>query len=378
MSFLTFMLPRPQATDLLEPYLVGVHAAGGAVWVYGGRALSGPGPRRLLARYWNGSVWATHDRERFVSGDTELVSGFSDGSGGAWTSGAHFSFSTVAVWGGGAWTDVFTGGRQYLIGTSATDLYAIVGFVFDPPYNTLHYYYHSGGGWGARQDVTPTGTAWDSVAPSLVVGDGIPTNGLTPQGIRAVACPDGAVVLSGGGKAVTTLHRWAAVWLLAGGVATEVKLDDQEPAGATVRYDGLFAADNSHIYLIQGTGLFGGARTLYLWDRTPGDPWVSQTVPSWGCGGALHGVGPSDWWMLDDTANALQVSHWNGSAFTDYALPDPLSPDSGTTYLQGIWAAATSDVWVVGSSYNSTTGHDEAPVWWWDGATWIVQTVFLT
>lgn len=366
---------RPAA--LLEPYLVGVHAAGGDVWVYGGRALSGPGPRRLLARYWNGSAWATHDRARFVSGDTDLVSGFSDGSGGAWTSGAHFTAATMAVWGGSAWTDVFTGGRQYLVGTSATDLYAIVAATFNPPYDELQYYHHTGGGWTALQTVVPSGIVW-STASTLVIGDGIPTNNLTPQGIRAVICPDGTVVMTGGGRETGTLHRYAFVWMLAGGVATEVKLDDQEPAGATVRYDGLFAADNSHVYLIQGAGLFGGARTLYLWDRTPGDPWVSQTVPSWGCGGALHGVGPSDWWMLDDTANALQVSHWNGSAFTDYALPDPLSPDSGTTYLQGVWAAATNDVWVVGSSYNSTTGHDVAPVWHWDGATWAVAIVFTS
>lgn len=372
LGFLTFMLPR-RAT-LGDPYLLGVHAAGGEVWVWGSWGQTGL-TYPLPVRVWNGVAWASHDRVRVTSAE-ELASGYGDGAGGAWTSGYHFSLSTVAYWNGSAWADELTGGRKYLTGTGPGDLYAIVGAP-NSPLNTFQYYYNNGGGWGSKQSLTPGGITYSPASP-VIIGDGIPTNQLDSAGVRAVTCPDGAVIVTGGGAETGTLHRYAFVWMLSGGTVSEVLLRDQEPAGATVRFDGLWAADNSHVYLIQGAGLFGGTRTLYLWDRTPGDPWVSQTVPSWGCGSALHGVSPSDWWMIDDGANALRVSHWDGATFTDYSLPDPLSPASGTTRERAIFAVATDDVWIVGSSFNSTTGHNNGPVWHWDGAAWTVQTVFTS
>jgi hypothetical protein len=366
------------APPLRDPQLVGVHAGGSAVWVWGLHVDPGGTYPPQVARRWDGSAWAARDPLRAFLTEQTLVSGYSGAAEDAWVSGSHFGFSTVAEWISGAWVTQLSTGRQYLTGLSATDLYAIVGATSTPT-NTLQYYHHTGGGWGTRQSVTPGGITYSASNP-IIIGDGIPTNSsLDPAGIRAVTCPDGAVIVTGGGSETGTLARYAFVWMLQSGAVSEVRLISQESDGARVRFDGLFAADNSHVYLVETSDPFGTpVRTLYRWDRVPGDPWVSQTVPSWGCGSALHGVGPSDWWMLDDGLSTLRVSHWNGSAFTDYSLPDPLAPDSGWTLLQGIWAVASNDVWIVGRSYNSTRGQYVAPVWHWAGSAWVVQTVFTS
>ncbi len=69
-----------------------------------------------------------------------------------------------------------------------------------------------------------------------------------------------------------------------------------------------------------------------------------------------------------DNSGAL-LEHWNGTAWSPVTLPDPdFTPGSG----EAIAASSASDIWVVGSSLNTTTDATIAEALHFNGSTWTV------
>src|SRR5262249_39157236 len=61
------------------------------------------------------------------------------------------------------------------------------------------------------------------------------------------------------------------------------------------------------------------------------------------------------------------TQHWNGTSWSIVTSPNP---GSGSSYLIGIAAVTTSDVWAVGYSTSTSTGPKQTLIEHWDGASW--------
>lgn len=118
----------------------------------------------------------------------------------------------------------------------------------------------------------------------------------------------------------------------------------------------------------------GGGVTLH-WNGTS---WTKVTAPHPGLGSklfAVSAISPSDAWAVGhvpgsqfDTGTAW-ILHWNGTGWTQ--LTSPMPKGAVDVDLSGVTAISASDVWAVGSSYNSKD--DFKPVaLHWNGATWTI------
>jgi hypothetical protein len=95
------------------------------------------------------------------------------------------------------------------------------------------------------------------------------------------------------------------------------------------------------------------------------------TPPLW----ATWGAGPDDIWAV---GNFGAMVHWDGRTWSsawsgtlDGAAPDGVV--DGTTAVRAIWAASSSDIWIVGG-YDSDgvrTASGRYLTWHWNGARWV-------
>jgi hypothetical protein len=104
-----------------------------------------------------------------------------------------------------------------------------------------------------------------------------------------------------------------------------------------------------------------------------GTAWsVNSSLVDTGYFAELTGVAdlsPTNAWAagVGDTGGLLD--HWNGSVWSSVALPDPnFTPGDG----QSISASSASDVWVVGSTVNATTGATTGEALHFNGTAWSV------
>lgn len=382
MPFLVVM-PYRRTAPLKDPQLWGAHVSSdGGVWVWGQVGFaseSDPTPANdLMVRAWDGAAWATDDRTNYVwpAGATppgtfyaiQMMSLFALPSGEAFSSPdsyrGNLTFpptNNVAWWDGATWTDQLAAGGCYLVGTSASDLYALREFPFDGDDQSVNWHHWNGSSWGSLQSDLLTNISGNHFFGGKAGGFNYTAGG---WGKLADICPDG-VIFYAGAQLDAPQHKVLA--RVDPGVSADLVLD----AGSGY-FHAVWCAANDAIYTI--IEVTGTSRGLYLWDRSGSPSWVLQSDASWGCGICIHGVSVSDWWM----GRNLDISQWDGATYTDYSLPDPHPGVSSGPEVRGIWAAASNDVWAVGRLYNTTTNHYEAPVWHWDGSSWGVQHVFTS
>src|SRR4051812_12765874 len=107
------------------------------------------------------------------------------------------------------------------------------------------------------------------------------------------------------------------------------------------------------------------------WD---GSAWSTVTVPDLPGAAVLRdisAISPSDIWAVGyyDSGNRRWrplTLHWNGEGWSQTAAPDP---GSGSSYLFGVKALATNDVWAVGSAC-CVRYLQQTLALHWDGNTW--------
>jgi hypothetical protein len=103
-----------------------------------------------------------------------------------------------------------------------------------------------------------------------------------------------------------------------------------------------------------------------------GSAWsVNSTGVVTGFVAELTGVvdlSPTDAWAVGVADSAI-LEHWNGSAWSSVTIPDPdFTPAAG----QSISASSATDIWVVGSTVNTTTGATTAEALHFNGTAWTV------
>jgi hypothetical protein len=78
-------------------------------------------------------------------------------------------------------------------------------------------------------------------------------------------------------------------------------------------------------------------------------------------------LNPADAWAIAAGSSSQGLAHWNGTAWSFAAFPDPdFAPSAG----QAISASSASDVWVVGSTFNPTTFASIPEAEHFDGTSW--------
>ncbi len=122
---------------------------------------------------------------------------------------------------------------------------------------------------------------------------------------------------------------------------------------------------------------YDGTDDRPLAEHFDGDRWAIVNPPSPGPGAAyLRGVGGSfgesvwavGYWTTGSGANYTLIEHYNGSSWAIVPSPNPASLAS---YLAGVAAIATDDVWTVGH-YLDSNGVYRTLVEHWDGTSWTI------
>lgn len=80
-------------------------------------------------------------------------------------------------------------------------------------------------------------------------------------------------------------------------------------------------------------------------------------------------LSPTDAWAVGEGGSGGLLEHWNGTAWSSVALPDPdFTPGAG----ESISASSASDIWVVGSTVNTSTGTTAGEALHYNGTAWSV------
>jgi hypothetical protein len=122
-----------------------------------------------------------------------------------------------------------------------------------------------------------------------------------------------------------------------------------------------------------GFSLLGRHDYGTLMEHWNGTAWsVNSSLVVTGFFADLTGVAdlsPTNAWAVGQGGSGGLLEHWNGSAWSSVALPDPnFTPGSG----ESISASSASDVWVVGSTVNATSGAQTGEALHFNGTAWSV------
>ena len=104
-----------------------------------------------------------------------------------------------------------------------------------------------------------------------------------------------------------------------------------------------------------------------------GSAWsVNSSLVVTGSAAQLNGVvdlSPSNAWAVGKGSGGSLLAHWNGSAWSSVTIPDPdFSPGAD----ESISASSATDIWVVGTTVNTTTGTTSAEALHFNGTAWTV------
>jgi len=85
-------------------------------------------------------------------------------------------------------------------------------------------------------------------------------------------------------------------------------------------------------------------------------------------------VSPADAWAVGSYCAGMQglktlTEHWNGTAWTRVASPNPAQADA--TWLSGVAATSASDAWATGFYFNHNTGYHPV-IEHWNGKAWTI------
>jgi hypothetical protein len=104
-----------------------------------------------------------------------------------------------------------------------------------------------------------------------------------------------------------------------------------------------------------------------------GTAWsVNSSLVVTGSAAQLNGVvdlSPANAWAVGLGSGGALLEHWNGSAWSTVTIPDPdFTPGAD----ESISASSATDVWVVGTTVNTTTGATSAEALHFNGTAWTV------
>jgi hypothetical protein len=122
-----------------------------------------------------------------------------------------------------------------------------------------------------------------------------------------------------------------------------------------------------------GFSLLGRRDYGTLMEHWNGTAWsVNSSLVVSGYFAELTGVAdlsPTDAWAVGVGDSGGLLEQWNGSVWSSVALPDPnFTPGVG----ESISASSASDIWVVGSTVNATTGATAGEALHFNGTAWSV------
>ena len=185
--------------------------------------------------------------------------------------------------------------------------------------------------------------------------------------VAVLAAVCGAGLSSAGAAAATQTVAWGTT--------------NSAPAGALGELFGVAAASRTEVLAVGGFNP-GQPPTAVLTnpyaERWNGTAWAATPVPLGQVylsqAAQLNGaaaVGPGDGWAVgtisNDATGASQTLafHWNGTAWTRFATPDPAGPGQPNS-LAAVAARSTADVWAAGAA-----GFPETSlVLHWNGHAW--------
>jgi hypothetical protein len=142
--------------------------------------------------------------------------------------------------------------------------------------------------------------------------------------------------------------------------------------GVSSALRGVSASTASDAWAV-GFSLLGRRDFGTLIEHWNGTAWsVNSSLVVTGQGAGLTGVAdlsPSNAWAVGQGGTGGLLEHWNGTAWGSVALPDPnFTPGVD----QSISASSASDIWVVGSTVNTTTGVTAGEALHFNGTAWSV------
>jgi hypothetical protein len=122
-----------------------------------------------------------------------------------------------------------------------------------------------------------------------------------------------------------------------------------------------------------GFSLLGRRDYGTLIEHWNGTAWsVNSSLVVTGSFAELTGVvdlSPTDAWAVGVGGSGGLLENWNGNVWSSVALPDPnFTPGTG----ESISAGSASDIWVVGSTVNPTTGATTGEALHFNGTAWSV------
>jgi hypothetical protein len=122
-----------------------------------------------------------------------------------------------------------------------------------------------------------------------------------------------------------------------------------------------------------GFSILGRHHDGTLMEHWNGSAWsVNSSGVVTGFVAELTGVvdlSPANAWAVGKGGSGSLLEHWNGSAWSSAAIPDPdFSPGAD----ESISASSATDIWVVGTTVNTTTGATSAEALHFNGTAWAV------
>src|SRR5436190_736780 len=208
----------------------------------------------------------------------------------------------------------------------------------------------------------PCGLAWRGVTSPN------PSSDVHLAGIAAIASDDVWAVGyygNGSGSQTLTLHWDGSTWTVV--PSPNVATDNDLSA--------VSAIDSNDVWAVGGYWSQSNAQFQSLVLHWRGASWSVVPSPNPGVGGsftAVAALSANDVWAvgnyLSGSVDSTFTEHWDGNAWT--IVPNP-NPGTARNYLQGVTAIAPNDVWAVGYYWNGSapfltlTEH-------WNGSAWSV------
>jgi hypothetical protein len=318
--------------------------------------------------HWNGTTWikVTSPSPGPTRNSLSAVTAVSPSD--AWAAGYYYTSTglektLVLHWNGTAWTKVTSpspgptrNSLSAVTAVSPSDIWAVGGYATTSSGAARTLVLH----WN--------GTAWTKVASPN------PGSGSNLQGVSALSPSDawaaGSYTTSTGAYRTLVLHWNGTAW-------TKVASPNPSSGINSIYFGAVSALSPSDAWAAGYYYLPGAAaKTLVLhWNGTA---WTKVASPNPGSGGstlnAVSALSPSDAWAVGGyfttAPGSTFVLHWNGTAWTKVASPNPSSdPASGGNFLNAVSALSPSDAWAVGVYYTST-GPGKTLVLHWNGTAW--------
>ncbi|HMA35090.1 MAG TPA: hypothetical protein VKY74_11515, partial [Chloroflexia bacterium] len=122
-----------------------------------------------------------------------------------------------------------------------------------------------------------------------------------------------------------------------------------------------------------GYGLTNGGPFLPFLIHWTGSQWAPAPLPGTGILNGIAAVASADIWAVghyaNGTADQTLAAHWDGQAWTRVLPPNP---GSGNNALYAVSARATDDVWAVGGYFDPAQNMYHSLIEHWNGSAWSV------